>query len=461
MATTSKTEYKAIQVTGAVSVERADTEQRPSGPVLIMGPTGAGKSSFIEVLGLKGSSKISSNGLDGYTQTVSTYKLNNVTRDGRPIYLVDLPGFADTKILELAIVSMLQKWIKDNGLFSRILYMTPITSTRLPGTQRQVLKTFHALTGVATAKNVMIVTTMWDNIWGKNATKHADDNYQQLQNDIWKDFIEEGAQMSQFYNTQKSALSILDQVFQKFIGVDFSIEDHRTIIKGSPFESNLLTDLQDRIQNLQSHIPTLCDELAHAKSQGDQLLLSTLHPRLQEAKEDLSRFEKELDEFNALPAPSEDEEDETSDDEEASYNNDANSEIEVVQEVKQESKQPDGEQLHTVGTLSITAAHIHPMPVIPTSPVTPIAPLVLHTPFTPEAEAEAGTSLLPFDDQPITLTDNHPRPPIPTNSPSGLQEVPPALPQQIFPMAGAPSRFVQVMRKFKCWGDAAADLYEN
>ncbi|KAF9043447.1 hypothetical protein BJ165DRAFT_1612470 [Panaeolus papilionaceus] len=261
-----------------------------------MGPTGAGKSSFIEALGLKGSSKISSNGLDGYTQAIYTYKLKNVTWIGNPIYLVDPPGFADTKISEMAIVSMLQKWMKHNNdaYFNRILYLTPITSTRLSGTQRQVLKTFHALTGVKTAEAVTIVTTMWDNIWGENATKRAEDNYQQLQNDIWKDFIDKGAQMTQYHNTQTSALSILDQAFASNTPNLFSIEDHQKIIKGSPFEANLITDLQDRIQNLQSHIPTLHDELAHAKAEGDKLLLSTLHPRLQEAKEDLAQSKRSL-----------------------------------------------------------------------------------------------------------------------------------------------------------------------
>ncbi|KAF9043414.1 hypothetical protein BJ165DRAFT_242014 [Panaeolus papilionaceus] len=211
MATTSKMEYKKIKVTGPVSVERVDRAERGTIKVLIMGPTRAGKSSFIEALGLKGSAKISSNSLDGFTQGISTYKLNNVTRlSGNAIYLVDSPGFADTKISEMAIVSMLQKWMEDNNdmVFNRILYLTPITCVRLPGTQRQVLKTFNALTGVKTVENVVIVTTMWDNIWGEHATKRAEDNYQQLRNNIWKEFIEEGTQMSQFYNTQESALSI-------------------------------------------------------------------------------------------------------------------------------------------------------------------------------------------------------------------------------------------------------------
>ncbi|KAF9037294.1 hypothetical protein BJ165DRAFT_1597579 [Panaeolus papilionaceus] len=290
MAATSKMEYKAIGVTGTVSVERVD--RGGVYKVLIMGPTGAGKSSFIEALGLKGSLKISSNGLDGCTQAVSTYKLINATdKYGNSIYLVDSPGFADTNILEMAIVSMLQKWMKDNLL----------DSTRLPGTQRQVLKTFHVLTGVKTAQNVTIVTTMWDNIWGENATKRAEDNYQQLQNDIWKDFIQEGAQLMQFHNTQESALSIVDKAVASGVGKLFSIEGHDENIKGSPFEGNLVTDLQDRIQNLKSHIPTLHDELAHAKAQGDQLLLSTLRPRLQEAEAGLARFQKELDDSGLLP----------------------------------------------------------------------------------------------------------------------------------------------------------------
>ncbi|KAF9043452.1 hypothetical protein BJ165DRAFT_1612472 [Panaeolus papilionaceus] len=304
MATTSKIEYENIKVTGAVSVERVDRVQSSSWRVLIMGPTGAGKSSFIEALGLKGSAKISSNGLDGCTQAVSTYKLINVTdSDGNPIYLVDSPGFANTKISEMAIVSMLQKWMKDNEVFDRILYLTPITCVRLPGTQRQVLKTFHALTGLKTANNVTIVTTMWDNIGGEHGAKRAEANYEQLQSDIWKDFVEEGAQTMQFHNTEESALSILDQALQQGTYVKFSIEDHQNFIKGSPFEANLLTDLQDRIHNLKLEITNHKSDLVQAEAQNDVLLQSIVFPKLQEAKMDLTQFQQELDDSGLLPPP--------------------------------------------------------------------------------------------------------------------------------------------------------------
>ncbi|KAF9037263.1 hypothetical protein BJ165DRAFT_1532638 [Panaeolus papilionaceus] len=46
MATTSKMEYKTIKVTGPVSVEQVDRVQGRYCSVLIMGLTGAGKSSL-------------------------------------------------------------------------------------------------------------------------------------------------------------------------------------------------------------------------------------------------------------------------------------------------------------------------------------------------------------------------------------------------------------------------------
>ena len=70
---------------------------------------------FIELLGSKDELQISSDQLDGFTQTVSTYEVKNARYKGRKIFLVDSPGFADRKISEMEIVSMLQNWIKTNG----------------------------------------------------------------------------------------------------------------------------------------------------------------------------------------------------------------------------------------------------------------------------------------------------------------------------------------------------------
>ncbi|KAF9034336.1 hypothetical protein BJ165DRAFT_1513122 [Panaeolus papilionaceus] len=387
----------------------------------IMGPTGAGKSSFIESLGLKDSSKISSNGLNGYTQTIATYKINNVTQDGRTIYLVDSPGFADTKISELSIVSMLQKWIKDNDrVFSRLLFLTPITHVRLPGSQRHVLKTFQAITGIETAKNIKIVTTMWDCIWGEQAVERAERTYDQFQNDIWKSFIEEGSQIARFLNTEESALSILDIAFGHGAGRTLSIERNYETIHENPYAPNLFTDLQDRIQNLKSDIANHHVDLAYAEEIRDEELKSVIFPRLLEAQEDLARFQKEFDDsgLNGLVA----------------------------------SPLPQPEVAHTTGYFESTQPVVASDPS--SDPVSESAPpqdvVLTSIPSScPGADAQQGNT--PAHDHPYLTT-----------SPLALQEFPDApiqQPQSVTPRS--PGRLSRVFKSMKCWGDAVGEHQDS
>ncbi|KAF9032777.1 hypothetical protein BJ165DRAFT_1516797 [Panaeolus papilionaceus] len=90
-------ELQYLKITGDVSVETVTTSipQDPYPCVyLIMGPTGAGKSSFIEAFA--GESQrllISKNQLSGYTQAVTAYRLVNVVHTEldppRSVYLVE------------------------------------------------------------------------------------------------------------------------------------------------------------------------------------------------------------------------------------------------------------------------------------------------------------------------------------------------------------------------------------
>src|SRR4051794_7220900 len=57
---------------------------------------------------------ISKDQLSGYTRSVSAYRLLNVYRQGRPVYLVDTPGFSDTSVAEIEIVNMVRKWLKEH-----------------------------------------------------------------------------------------------------------------------------------------------------------------------------------------------------------------------------------------------------------------------------------------------------------------------------------------------------------
>ncbi|KAF9042397.1 P-loop containing nucleoside triphosphate hydrolase protein, partial [Panaeolus papilionaceus] len=163
--------------------------------ILIIGPTGAGKSSFIEALAGEGQSlAISKDQLSGFTQEVTVYKLQNtamtynINGGSFPIYLIDTPGFSDGKISEMEVVSKVRSWMKAGGHYqiNRVLYLCPITDTRASGSKRRTIKMFQSLIDGHTKDKVTIVTTMWDRVHHPQVKERAEANFAQLQNDIWK-----------------------------------------------------------------------------------------------------------------------------------------------------------------------------------------------------------------------------------------------------------------------------------
>lgn len=106
-----------------------------------MGDTGTGKSTvssinilkmalsdnptphkLIEALsgGARSSLDISKDQLAGVTQEVNAYQLKNAgyvagpdDHEPWPVYLIDTPGFSDTKLSEMSIVQKIKKWMAD------------------------------------------------------------------------------------------------------------------------------------------------------------------------------------------------------------------------------------------------------------------------------------------------------------------------------------------------------------
>ncbi|KAF9031925.1 hypothetical protein BJ165DRAFT_1535273 [Panaeolus papilionaceus] len=99
-------ELSNLKVNGEISVETVASKLRIR---VILGPTGVGKSCFIQVLaGDVQDLGLSKDQLAGFTQHASACKLINVWihRDGRlkPIFLIDTPGFSDPRISYLGVV---------------------------------------------------------------------------------------------------------------------------------------------------------------------------------------------------------------------------------------------------------------------------------------------------------------------------------------------------------------------
>ncbi|KAF9051293.1 hypothetical protein BJ165DRAFT_1524246 [Panaeolus papilionaceus] len=305
-------------ITGEVSIKPNPTWAPQHFPscIMIMGPTGSGKSTFIEALAGKDQSLgISKDQLAGFTQDVTAYevvntKIQNQYGNSSSVWLIDTPGFSDSKISELEVISKAKHWISDQkiGWIEHILYFCPITDTRVPGSKRRTIQMLQSLFEITkgSAPHVNILTTMWDRLGNPQARERAEKHFSQLQDDIWKEVVSRGGNIMRFCNTQESALEVLKVSVEKtYTGYPARHRRpplfHTQPTTGDPYFPSLYQELLDRVTNCQQQIEGLQMETVHLTTNPDPQLAAAVIPKLQEIKQDLTKFLEQLVETGAPP----------------------------------------------------------------------------------------------------------------------------------------------------------------
>ncbi|KAF9032556.1 hypothetical protein BJ165DRAFT_1534973 [Panaeolus papilionaceus] len=297
-----KLEY--LSITGDISVELVTARiPRDTDPIiyLIMGPTGAGKSAFIEAFAGKSQKlSISKDQLAGYTQTVTAYQLVNVMYTGRStlrlVYLVDTPGFSDSKISEIEVVNMVKKWSEDNSIhyYTSILYFTPITEIRLPGSRRRTFKMLKKLLEDSTGHcSLIVTTTMWDTVHNEQTRNRAESNFAQLRDETLKEFVRSpSTDVIKFMNTRNSALHAIDHLpafSNVFLPYETSTSPH------------LYQDLHDRIQGALQEKQIIELDLAQTNARTNTDLRAILEGNQRENYVTLTKFINQFINFGKLP----------------------------------------------------------------------------------------------------------------------------------------------------------------
>ncbi|KAF9035518.1 hypothetical protein BJ165DRAFT_1409389 [Panaeolus papilionaceus] len=258
----------------------------------VIGPTGAGKSTLIEALaGESQNLSISKDQLAGYTQTINAYRLVNVTQTQhhppRPVYLIDTPGFSDSKFSEIEIIDMIRTWLEENGIHKvgRILFLTPITGTRLSGSRRrtiEMLKQFlEPNDGIA---SVVFVTTMWNTLHNEETRSRAEATFAQLNDDVCKDFYGlSKISITRFMNTRKTALRAMDSA-----------------------SSHLYRDLHHRIEGALREKQVIESDLSQPDTQTNNNLKAVLESNQEENNKTLTKFIGQWHNFGPPPKGFED-----------------------------------------------------------------------------------------------------------------------------------------------------------
>lgn len=138
--------------------------------------------------------------------------------DGRQVHLVDTPGFDDTNRSDTDVLKDLAYWLglsyeRKKIRLTGLIYLHPITHTRMAGTAFKNLRTFKKLVGSESMASVALVSTMW------GETSDADEERRDLilreTPEFWKSMIDQGAKPYRHTRSQASALTIIRPLLGK------------------------------------------------------------------------------------------------------------------------------------------------------------------------------------------------------------------------------------------------------
>jgi hypothetical protein len=193
--------------------------------IALMGVTGAGKSSFIDLCSrekvLVGHGLQACMGHPIIKLIDYTYKPSGTKQvavypcdldSTRKLYLVDTPGFDDTHRSDTEVLQEMAAWLTEsyerNIKLRGIIYIHRITDTKMSGSALKNLYLFQKLCGDDALKNVLLVTSRWEEL---ASLQQGESRLRELEESpaFWKTMKAWGSRVCKHWNTQESALNIL------------------------------------------------------------------------------------------------------------------------------------------------------------------------------------------------------------------------------------------------------------
>lgn len=173
--------------------------------------TGSGKTTFISKVTGRTDLKI------GHDLTSCTQDIQVVdgTINGQTVRFVDTPGFSDTNLSDTEVLELIADYLtvayKQKIKLSGIIYLHPITDRRVTHHGIRNLEMFKKLTGEENLKNVILVTSMWDQVTeAEGSMREAE-----LKRDFWKLLLAMGAETVRYAGTPDSARRIAGRLTGK------------------------------------------------------------------------------------------------------------------------------------------------------------------------------------------------------------------------------------------------------
>jgi hypothetical protein len=107
-------------------------------------------------------------------------------------------------------VNLIVRYTDDKKL-SGIIYLHDISQARMLGSLRHNFQMFNKLCGNEAARNVILVTTKWDQV----AKPTGESRERQLENSFWQEILRVGSRNLRFRHTRESAWEIVDAIIER------------------------------------------------------------------------------------------------------------------------------------------------------------------------------------------------------------------------------------------------------
>lgn len=179
--------------------------------VVIVGLTGAGKTTFTNLVSGRTDLEVG-DGIDPCTQEPAAVQFE---LDGRPVVLIDTPGFDDTTRNDVQILEDIAKWLPKQDFFSKkqpidgMILLYPITSDFDSTLEKRRTRILQKILGKNAYKRVVIATTMWGSLIDETEVERDISMRWQQEGGVWDEFRQGGAHLTKHSNTKQSADRIL------------------------------------------------------------------------------------------------------------------------------------------------------------------------------------------------------------------------------------------------------------
>ncbi|KAL4064100.1 P-loop containing nucleoside triphosphate hydrolase protein [Scleroderma yunnanense] len=254
--------------------------------IVVMGPTGVGKSSFIHSIIPPEVSDVIRVGhrLQSETSQVQPIYLDN----NKTIKLVDTPGFDDSRenltdvdVLEMIASFIMIEWKGGACELVGLIYMHRISDTRVGGTSQRNLRMFRKLCGDESMKNVVIVTTMWDKVSPEEGVQREEEL--KTSNSLFKPLLDKGAIMMRHDRPPESATNIVREIAYE-----------RKALVDTKAGEELQAEIRHLMKKHAEEIRQLEEEINAAAQEEDKTTVDGLVAEKQKLENDQERLMGEL-----------------------------------------------------------------------------------------------------------------------------------------------------------------------